>query len=175
MGTLSCSEGKGHTFESCRALLLSASSLVLVAASGTPVLAQTDNASPTPPAAAVPPRARSSITAARRCPEYIEQRLLQPEPLERLLSHVLDRRTERAERRRSHIADHSLTNQAPTGLPARNVLDAIRHEDCDPLTFPKTSARKARRYLTDLLPGIAFPAPGLQIKAAVGFTLTPSS
>ncbi len=37
-----------------RNLLLSASSLVLVAASGTPVLAQTENASPTPPAAAAP-------------------------------------------------------------------------------------------------------------------------
>jgi len=37
--------------------------------------------------------------------EYIEQRLLLPERLERLLSHVLDRRTERAERRRSHIAE----------------------------------------------------------------------
>jgi outer membrane receptor protein involved in Fe transport len=37
-----------------RNLLLSASSLVLVEASGTPVLAQTENASPTPPAAAAP-------------------------------------------------------------------------------------------------------------------------
>jgi outer membrane receptor protein involved in Fe transport len=37
-----------------RNLLLSASSLVLVAGSGAPVLAQTDNASPTPPAAAAP-------------------------------------------------------------------------------------------------------------------------
>ncbi len=38
--------------------------------------------------------------------EYIEQRLLQPKRLERLLSHVLDRRTERAERRKSHIAEY---------------------------------------------------------------------
>jgi Recombinase/Recombinase zinc beta ribbon domain/Enoyl-CoA hydratase/isomerase len=37
--------------------------------------------------------------------EYIEQRLLQPTWLEQLLSHVLNRRTERAERRRSHIAE----------------------------------------------------------------------
>ncbi|WJR82092.1 hypothetical protein [Bradyrhizobium sp. NP1] len=37
--------------------------------------------------------------------EYIEQRLLQPKRLEQLLSHVLDRRTERAERRKSHIAE----------------------------------------------------------------------
>jgi len=37
-----------------RSLLLSVSSLVLVAASGAPVLAQTDSASPTPPAAATP-------------------------------------------------------------------------------------------------------------------------
>jgi hypothetical protein len=37
-----------------RSLLLSVSSLVLVAASGAPVLAQTDNASPTPPASAAP-------------------------------------------------------------------------------------------------------------------------
>jgi hypothetical protein len=34
-----------------------------------------------------------------RVAEYIEQRLLQPERLEQLLSHVLDRRTERAESR----------------------------------------------------------------------------
>src|SRR5437660_6407153 len=44
-----------------RYLLLSASSLVLVAASGTSMLAQTPNASPspspTPPAAAAPPQA----------------------------------------------------------------------------------------------------------------------
>jgi len=37
-----------------RSLLVSASSLVLVAASGAPALTQTDNASPTPPAAATP-------------------------------------------------------------------------------------------------------------------------
>jgi site-specific DNA recombinase len=37
--------------------------------------------------------------------EYIEQRLLEPKRLEQLLSHVLDRRTERAERRKSHIAE----------------------------------------------------------------------
>ena len=36
--------------------------------------------------------------------DYIEQRLLQPQRLEQLLSHVLNRRTERAERRKSHIA-----------------------------------------------------------------------
>jgi hypothetical protein len=40
-----------------RYLLLSASSLVLVAASGTSVFAQTPNASPTPPATAAPPEA----------------------------------------------------------------------------------------------------------------------
>jgi hypothetical protein len=37
--------------------------------------------------------------------EYIEQRLLQPKRLEQLLSHVLDRRNERAERRKLHIAE----------------------------------------------------------------------
>jgi outer membrane receptor protein involved in Fe transport len=41
-----------------RYLLLSASSLVLVAASGTSVFAQTPNASPTPPATAAPPEAK---------------------------------------------------------------------------------------------------------------------
>jgi hypothetical protein len=37
--------------------------------------------------------------------EYIEHRLLEPKRLEQLLSHVLDRRTERAERRKSRIAE----------------------------------------------------------------------
>jgi hypothetical protein len=39
------------------------------------------------------------------CRWNIEQRLLQPKRLEQLLSQVLDRRTERAERRKSHIAE----------------------------------------------------------------------
>ena len=37
--------------------------------------------------------------------EYIEQRLLEPKRLEQLLSRVFDRRSERAERRKSHIAE----------------------------------------------------------------------
>jgi outer membrane receptor protein involved in Fe transport len=53
-----------------RNLLLSASSLVLVAASGTPVLAQKDNASPTPPAADgnVLPETRVVAPSERRRP-----------------------------------------------------------------------------------------------------------
>lgn len=59
--------------------------------------------------------------------EYIEQRLLQPKRLEQLLSHVLDRRTERAERRRSHIAEcasgrpRETPNSSGSTAPSRTV------------------------------------------------------
>jgi len=57
--------------------------------------------------------------------EYIEQRLLEPKRLEQLLSHVLDRRTERAERRKSHIAELRRLRQMPNSsgctTPSRTV------------------------------------------------------
>jgi site-specific DNA recombinase len=58
--------------------------------------------------------------------EYIEQRLLQPERLERLLSHVLDRRTEHAERRRSHIADLR-KRAAEADAKLKRLYDAIEN------------------------------------------------
>jgi hypothetical protein len=48
--------------------------------------------------------------------EYIEQRLLEPKRLEQLLSHVLHRRTERAERRKIERAGPTIAPQAACGL-----------------------------------------------------------
>jgi site-specific DNA recombinase len=62
--------------------------------------------------------------------EYIEQRLLQPKRLERLLSHVLDRRTERAERRKSHIAElRKRATEADAKL--KRLYDAIENGVAD--------------------------------------------
>src|SRR5258706_88364 len=62
--------------------------------------------------------------------EYIEQRLLQPKRLERLLSHVLDRRTERAERRKSHIAElRKRATEADAKL--KRLYDAIENGIAD--------------------------------------------
>ena len=62
--------------------------------------------------------------------EYIEQRLLQPKRLEQLLSHVLDRRTERAERRKSHIAElRKRATEADAKL--RRLYDAIENGVAD--------------------------------------------
>ncbi len=56
--------------------------------------------------------------------EHIADRLLQPERLEEILASVLDRRQERAERRREHVAE---LNQwaAETGLRLKRLYDAI--------------------------------------------------
>jgi site-specific DNA recombinase len=62
--------------------------------------------------------------------EYIEQRLLQPKRLERLLSHVLDRRTERAERRKLHIAElRKRATEADAKL--KRLYDAIENGIAD--------------------------------------------
>ncbi|WP_334387774.1 recombinase family protein [Bradyrhizobium sp. AZCC 2262] len=71
--------------------------------------------------------------------EHIEQRLLQPSRLERLLSHVLDRRKDRAERRRSHIAD--LCKRATEAdAKLRRLYDAIENGIAD-LSDPQLKDR----------------------------------
>ena len=56
--------------------------------------------------------------------EHIADRLLQPERLEEVLSSVLDRRQERAERRREHIAELN-KRAAETDLRLKRLYDAI--------------------------------------------------
>jgi site-specific DNA recombinase len=78
--------------------------------------------------------------------EHIEQRLLQPKRLEKILSAVLHCRKERAERRTTHIAElHKRAAKAETKL--KRLYDAIEHgtaghgdapvlsEGCEPLIF----------------------------------------
>jgi len=55
---------------------------------------------------------------------HIEERLLQPERLEEVLATVLDRRQERAERRREHIAELN-KRAAETDLRLKRLYDAI--------------------------------------------------
>jgi len=79
--------------------------------------------------------------------EYIEQRLLQPKRLEQLLSHVLDRRTERAERRKSHVAElRKRTAEADAKL--RRLYDAIENgiaDLSDPMLKDRITELKATR------------------------------
>ena len=56
--------------------------------------------------------------------EHIADRLLQPERLEEVLASVLDRRQERAERRRAHIAELN-KRAAETELRLKRLYDAI--------------------------------------------------
>jgi site-specific DNA recombinase len=56
--------------------------------------------------------------------EHIANRLLQPERLEAVLASVLDRRQERAERRRDHIAELN-KRAAETDLRLKRLYDAI--------------------------------------------------
>jgi DNA invertase Pin-like site-specific DNA recombinase len=78
---------------------------------------------------------------------YIEQRLLQPKRLEQLLSHVLDRRTERAERRRSHIAElRKRASEADAKL--KRLYDAIENgvaDLSDPMLKDRIGELKATR------------------------------
>src|SRR5258708_3420597 len=79
--------------------------------------------------------------------EYIEQRLLQPRRLEQLLSHVLDRRTERAERRKVHIAELR-KRAAEADAKLRRLYDAIENgiaDLSDPLLKDRVSELKATR------------------------------
>jgi len=79
--------------------------------------------------------------------EYIEQRLLQPKRLEQLLSHVLDRRTERAERRKSHIAELR-KRAAEADAKLKRLYDAIENgiaDLSDPMLKDRIAELKATR------------------------------
>jgi site-specific DNA recombinase len=79
--------------------------------------------------------------------EYIEQRLLQPKRLEQLLSHALDRRTERAERRRTHIADLR-KRAAEADAKLKRLYDAIENgiaDLSDPMLKDRITELKATR------------------------------
>jgi hypothetical protein len=79
--------------------------------------------------------------------EYIEQRLLQPKRFERLLSHVLGRRTERAERRKSHIAELR-KRAAEADAKLRRLYDAIENgiaDLSDPMLKDRIGELKATR------------------------------
>jgi site-specific DNA recombinase len=56
--------------------------------------------------------------------EHIADRLLEPERLEEILASILDRRQERAERRREHIAELN-KRAAETDLRLKRLYDAI--------------------------------------------------
>ncbi len=79
--------------------------------------------------------------------EYIEQRLLQPQRLEQLLSHVLDRRGERAERRKSHIAELR-KRAAEADAKLKRLYDAIENgiaDLSDPMLKDRIAELKATR------------------------------
>ena len=79
--------------------------------------------------------------------EYIEQRLLQPKRLEQLLSHVLDRRTERAERRKLHIAELR-KRAAEADAKLKRLYDAIENgiaDLSDPMLKDRIGELKATR------------------------------
>jgi hypothetical protein len=60
--------------------------------------------------------------------DHIERRLLQPARLEDILSSVLDRREERAERRTAHIA--ALRKRERSGRQTQAVLRCDRERRC---------------------------------------------
>ena len=79
--------------------------------------------------------------------EYIEQRLLQPKRLEQLLSHVLDRRIERAERRKSHITELR-KRAAEADAKLKRLYDAIENgiaDLSDPMLKDRIAELKATR------------------------------
>jgi hypothetical protein len=79
--------------------------------------------------------------------EHIEQRLLQPKRLEQILSRVLDRREERAERRTSHIAElRKRATEADAKL--KRLYDAIENgiaDVSDPMLKERVTELKAVR------------------------------
>ncbi len=79
--------------------------------------------------------------------EHIEQRLLQPKRLEQILSSVLDRRKERAERRTTHIAElRRRASEADAKL--KRLYDAIENgiaDVSDPMLKERVSELKAIR------------------------------
>ena len=79
--------------------------------------------------------------------EHIADRLLQPERLEEVLASVLDRRQERAERRREHIAELN-KRAAETDLRLKRLYDAIEAGVADlhdPALKERVSSLKAIR------------------------------
>jgi site-specific DNA recombinase len=74
--------------------------------------------------------------------EHIAERLLQPEPLEEILASVLDRRQERAEHRREHIAELN-KRASETDLRLKRLYDAIEAGVAD-LGDPALKERIAR-------------------------------
>ena len=94
--------------------------------------------------------------------EHIADRLLQPERLEEVLASVLDRRQERAERRREHIAE--LNKRATeTDLRLKRLYDAIEAGVAD-LDDPalKERSRASRRSATRRRPTPARAAAMLE-------------
>jgi site-specific DNA recombinase len=79
--------------------------------------------------------------------EHIERRLLQPKRLEEVLSAVLHRRKERAERRTAHIAElHKRTAEAETKL--KRLYDAIENgiaDVSDPMLKERVTELKSIR------------------------------
>jgi site-specific DNA recombinase len=79
--------------------------------------------------------------------EHIEHRLLQPKRLEQILTHVLDRRKERAERRTAHIAE---LRKRASGADAKlmRLYDAIENgiaDVSDPILKARVTELKAIR------------------------------
>jgi site-specific DNA recombinase len=71
--------------------------------------------------------------------EHLERRLLQPKRLEQILSSVLDRREERAQRRQSHIAELR-KRAAEADVKLKRLYDAIENGIAD-LTDPTLKDR----------------------------------
>lgn len=106
--------------------------------------------------------------------DHIERRLLQPARLEEILSSVLDRREERAERRTAHIA--ALRKRAAeTDAKLKRLYDAIENgiaDLADPMLKDRIAELKATRdqaradaeraegALDRLGPAITKPSPG---------------
>jgi hypothetical protein len=79
--------------------------------------------------------------------DHIEQRLLQPSRLEKILSSVLDRREERAERRTTHIAELR-KRAAETDAKLSRLYDAIENgvaDLADPMLKERVTKLKATR------------------------------
>ena len=79
--------------------------------------------------------------------EHIEQRLLQPKRLEQILSRVLDRREERAERRTTHIAELR-KRAAEAEAKLKRLYDAIENgiaDVSDPMLKERVTELKAIR------------------------------
>ena len=77
--------------------------------------------------------------------EHIEQRLLQPKRLEQILSRVLDRREERAERRTAHVAELR-KRAAEAGAKLKRLYDAIENgiaDVSDPMLKGRVTELKA--------------------------------